>query len=185
MLFRSQDVSKALNALHEAFFLSDRKVVNVFLVGTGLIGGTLLRQMQEQSGKLAADNQLEIRLVGAGNSRKMIFNADGLPFEGLVETLVENAEPMNLGLYRDRVLEMNLPNSICVDCTASVEVAGLYESLLAGSVSVVTPNKKANSGELSVYRHLRETARRNGCRFLYETNVGAGLPVIKIGRAHV
>jgi len=173
-----QDVSKALNALHEAFFLSDRKVVNVFLVGTGLIGGTLLRQMNEQYAKLAADNQLEIRLVGAGNSRKMIFNADGLPLDGLVELLVEKGEPMNLDAFRTRVVGMNLPNSICVDCTASVKVAELYEALLAGSVSVVTPNKKANSGDLSVYRHLRETARRNGARFLYETNVGAGLPVI-------
>ena len=172
------DVSKALNALHEAFFLSDRKVVNVFLIGTGLIGGTLLKQMNEQYAKLASDNQLEIRLVGAGNSRKMIFNADGLPYTGLVELLSEKGDVMDLQKFRNRVLELNLPNSICVDCTASALVAELYESLLSGSVSVVTPNKKANSGDLSVYKQLRETARKNGARFLYETNVGAGLPVI-------
>ncbi|MFM7328541.1 MAG: bifunctional aspartate kinase/homoserine dehydrogenase I [Bacteroidota bacterium] len=173
-----QDVSKALNALHEAFFLSDRKVVNVFLIGTGLIGGTLLRQMNEQRPKLALENQLEIRLVGAGNSRKMIFNPDGLPYTGLVDLLNDTGVPMDLDAFRKQVLELNLPNSICVDCTASPQVAELYGSLLAGSVSVVTPNKKANSGELSVYRQLRETARKNGARFLYETNVGAGLPVI-------
>jgi len=177
-VINQHDISKALNALHEAFFLSDRKVLNLFLLGTGLIGGTLIRQIMEQQSKLMAENHIELRLVGAGNSRKMIFEPEGLRLAGLSEYLNQHGDIMDLPVFRDRVLAYNMPNSLLVDCTASEQVASLYGELLEASVSVVTPNKKANSGPYAVYRRLREASRRRGTNFLFETNVGAGLPVI-------
>ena len=177
-VINQHDVSKALNALHEAFFLSDRKVLNMYLIGTGLIGGTLIRQVREQREKLMAENHMEIRLVGAGNSRKMIFDTDGLDLDQMPERLQTDGDPMDLSVFKDRILAYNLPNSIVVDCTASTPVSGLYVEMLDSSVSVVTPNKKANSGPYADYRRLREASRRRGIHFLYEANVGAGLPVI-------
>ena len=172
------DISKALNALHEAFFLSDKKVINVFLIGNGLIGKTLIRQIDEQLEKLSTENQLEIRLIGAANSKKMVFDIDGLNLRLVTEKLAESSEAMDLSAFRDRILELNLSNSIVVDCTAASEVGNIYADLLNASVSVVTPNKKANSGDYSKYLELKQTAKKRGSKFLYETNVGAGLPVI-------
>lgn len=177
-VIHQQDIAKALNVLHEVFFLSDRKVLNVFLVGTGLIGKSLLAMMQKQYNQLAKQNQLEIHVVGIANSKKMFFSEDGLKLEHAVAQMMQAGEEMNLNTFMGTMLSMNLSNSIFVDCTSSAEVTEHYESILASNISIVTPNKKANSGSFQKYLSLKQEAQKRGVKFLYETNVGAGLPVI-------
>jgi bifunctional aspartokinase / homoserine dehydrogenase 1 len=178
VVIRQADTSKALNVLHEAFFLSDRKVLNVFLVGTGLIGKELVKMIDQQFAKLATQNHLEINLVGIANSKKMLFNADGIKLMQAVDTMINEGEPMSLSSYYEKMESLNLSNSIFVDCTSSEEVAGFYDRILSANISIVTPNKKANSGPLERYKKLKSTTTKRGVKFLYETNVGAGLPVI-------
>lgn len=178
VVIQEMDVAKALNVLHDAFFLSDRKTVNVFLAGTGLIGKALLNQVNEQFKKLYEENKLEIHITGMANSKKMIFNEEGLSFVNAVEHLNDKGDPMNLKAYFQKMTSLNLPSSIFVDCTSSEDVAGIYEDILDSNIAIVTPNKKANSGSLKAYQQLKKTSRQRGVRFLYETNVGAGLPVI-------
>ena len=172
------DVAKALNALHEAFFLSDKKVTHVFLVGTGLIGSTLLKQVNEQFDKLSRENRLEIKVMAVANSTKMLFADNGLDFLSALDMMKDSGEAMNLSAFIQRMIQMNLPNSIFVDCTSSEAVADQYATILDANVSIVTPNKKANSSSLSRYKQLKETVNKKSVRFFYETNVGAGLPVI-------
>jgi aspartokinase/homoserine dehydrogenase 1 len=175
---RQVDIGKALNALHEAFFLSDRKVLNVFMVGTGLIGKELLQMIDIQFEKLATTNLLELNVVGIANSKKMLFAEDGLNLATCVKKMKDEGEEMQMKTFVDHMLSLNLPNSIFVDCTSSEEVTSYYEAILLANVSIVTPNKKANSGPLEKYKRLKATAFKRGVKFLYETNVGAGLPVI-------
>ena len=177
-VIQQSDVSKALNALHDAFFLSDKKTLPVFLVGTGLIGNTLITQIKEQFQKLADELKLEVKIVGIANSKKMLFQEDGLVLDGSIERMKALGEEMRLENYLTNMISLNLPNSVFVDCTSSTEVAAQYERILAANISIVTPNKKANSSEWSYYQQLKSVSRRKGVRFLYETNVGAGLPVI-------
>lgn len=177
-VIHEQDIAKALNVLHEAFFLSDKKILNVFLVGTGLIGKSLLAMMEKQHKQLAKQNQLEIQIVGIANSKRMLFKEEGLAFSTAVGEMMELGEEMNLNTYFGTMIGMNLSNSIFVDCTSSEEVTGFYESILSSNISIVTPNKKANSGTYKQYLDLKTAAFKRGVKFLYETNVGAGLPVI-------
>jgi aspartokinase/homoserine dehydrogenase 1 len=172
------DVSKALNALHEAFFLSDRKLLNVFLVGTGLIGNSLIEMVKDQFSKLAKENLLEVSVVAVANSKKMLFEEDGLELKTCIDTMKASGEAMNMKAFFEKMTALNLPNSIFVDCTSSTDVTDFYEDILAANISVVTPNKKANSASMEHYKRLKETAFKRGVKFLYETNVGAGLPVI-------
>lgn len=175
---RQVDIAKALNALHEAFFLSDRKLLNIFLVGTGLIGTALVRMIKDQFQKLAHQNLLEVNVVAVANSRKMHFGEDGLPLETCIEDMKNIGESMDMRTFVDRMIVLNKPNSIFVDCTSSEEVTSYYSAMLEANISVVTPNKKANSGPYSRYDELKSVAFKRGVKFLYETNVGAGLPVI-------
>lgn len=177
-VIHQQDIAKALNVLHEAFFLSDRKVLNVFLVGTGLIGKSLLAMIQKQYNQLASQNHIEVHVVGIANSKKMLFNEDGLGLEVAVAQMLEVGEVMNLNTYMGTMMSLNLSNSIFVDCTSSTEVTDHYEAILSSNISIVTPNKKANSGSMQKYQTLKQAAQKRGVKFLYETNVGAGLPVI-------
>jgi bifunctional aspartokinase / homoserine dehydrogenase 1 len=172
------DVSKALNALHEAFFLSDRKLLNVFLVGTGLIGSSLIEMVKDQFHKLAKENMLEVNIVAVANSRTMLFDEDGLELTNCIVKMKESGEPMSMNAFFNKMSALNLPNSIFVDCTSSPEVTSFYEDILAANISIVTPNKKANSSSMEAYKRLKETAFKRSVKFLYETNVGAGLPVI-------
>ncbi|MBN1782406.1 bifunctional aspartate kinase/homoserine dehydrogenase I [bacterium] len=172
-----QDEAKALNALHEAFFLSDTKSLHVFLIGTGLIGSTLLKQMKEQKSTLCSQNALDIRLMGVGDIDRMVFKTEPIDPSGWKKKL-HSGKPMDLGIYIDTMLAMNLPNTVFVDCTGSPSTVEHYERILDASVSIVTPNKIANSGPYEQYRILRNKAGQKGVKFLYETNVGAGLPVI-------
>lgn len=175
---RQVDIAKALNALHESFFLSDHKVLNIFLVGTGLIGNALINMMKDQFLKLAKENLLEVNVVSVANSKKMLFDTEGLPLNACIADMKQNGEAMNMATFVDRMVRANKPNSIFVDCTSSEEVTDFYARILDANISVVTPNKKANSGSFGKYQDLKSIAFKRGVKFFYETNVGAGLPVI-------
>jgi bifunctional aspartokinase / homoserine dehydrogenase 1 len=174
------DLSKALNALHEAFFLSDIKTLNVFLIGTGLIGSALLNQIEKQFEYLYREQRLKINIVGITNSRKMFFEEQGIALNKgkWKEQVLETGETADLRTFVEKLKALNLQNSVFVDCTSSYEVVKFYEELLKANVSIVTPSKLANSGSYADYKKIREVAFRHGTKFLYETNVGAGLPVI-------
>lgn len=173
-----RDLSKALNALHEAFFLSDQKTLNLYLLGVGLIGGTLIGQIRRQAEYLLAQYSLKINVVGMANTRKMVFDEAGLDLSLPKEELLANGKPSDLEEFIRQIHRFNLPNSVLVDCTSSQQVIPFYERILDSSISIVTPNKLANSGAWQDYLRLQQAARRRRVRFLYETNVGAGLPVI-------
>jgi aspartokinase/homoserine dehydrogenase 1 len=183
-----QDEAKALNAVHEAFFLSTLRSVNLFLTGIGLIGGTLLEQIAGHKEFLADQHKIRINLVGAANSRRMVFSPEGLDVKKIKAVLSGAAgsggpgkavpEPYNLPLFIRRMKEMNLPNTAFCDCTASDEVSAAYGDILESSIPIVTPNKRANAGTLDYYRRLTGYSRDRGIPYLYETTVCAGLPVI-------
>lgn len=171
------DLQKALNALHEAFFLSDFKVLHVFLVGVGLIGKALIKMIDNQLNNLREENMLDIQIHGMANSRFMKFHEDGFDLK-TVGPPDEKDMPMDLDKFIGTMSEMNFSNSVFVDCTASQDVADVYDRILDAKVGIVTPNKKANSGSLEKYKQLKKLAGQRGVRFFYETNVAAGLPVI-------
>ncbi|MFN6946170.1 MAG: bifunctional aspartate kinase/homoserine dehydrogenase I [Cytophagaceae bacterium] len=172
------DLSKALNSLHEAFFLSDIKSLNLFVVGLGLIGGTLLDQICKQAFHLVKQKSLNINIVAISNSKKMLFNEDGISLKGWKDALDKNGVKADMAGFVKQMETLNLPNSVFVDCTSSKEVVKHYENVLGSSISIVTPNKLANSGSYKDYDRLQDAAVKHGVKFLYETNVGAGLPVI-------
>ncbi|MDR0388973.1 MAG: bifunctional aspartate kinase/homoserine dehydrogenase I [Spirochaetaceae bacterium] len=180
-VIRREDTAKALNAVHEAFFLAGTRSVNLFLVGTGLIGGTLLKQLERHRVILADKHKIRINLTGLANSRRMLFDSEGInPGEAkaLLMDETERAEPFELSAFIKRMQSYNLPNTAFCDCTASDAVARTYEELLSSAVPVVTPNKRANSGAYGFYRRLTEISKEKGIPYLYETTVCAGLPVI-------
>ncbi len=172
------DVAKALNALHDAFFLSNERDINVFVVGTGLIAGELMRQLADQVDRLRKNRRLNIRLVGLTNTRKMMFNEEGIDLSSWSEMLDAQGDKADLQAFIDRTVDLNLTNSIFVDCSASGGVAEHYERLLGESISISTPNKVAASSSFLRYSRLKQIAASNSAVFGYETNVGAGLPVI-------
>jgi aspartokinase/homoserine dehydrogenase 1 len=172
-----QDEAKALNAVHEAFFLSGVRSVNLFLLGIGLIGGTLVDQLALHREVLADEHKIRINLIGAANSRDMLFQSEGIDPKTLGTRLVE-AERFSLPAFLERMKAMNLPNTAFCDCTASDEVAACYGDILRGAIPIVTPNKRANSGSYGYYRLLTGYSRERGIPYLYETTVCAGLPVI-------
>ena len=178
-----QDEGKALNAIHDAFFFAQQRSVNLFLVGTGLIGGTLLDQIAENRKKLADRDMIKINLIGAANFFGMVFSQDGLDPQKTKlllndESKRKGIEPLNLATFIEKMVSFNLPNSCFCDCTASEETSAAYEKILQQSIPIVTPNKKANSGSLDYYRRLTSFSRERGIPYLYECTVGAGLPVI-------
>ncbi|MDC6353739.1 MULTISPECIES: bifunctional aspartate kinase/homoserine dehydrogenase I [unclassified Robiginitalea] len=176
-VIRSGDVKKALNTLHEAFFEEQVKQLNLFVMGVGNVGSRLLAQIGLQQHVLKKELRLNLRVVGISNSRKMAFDASGLPVSEWQDVL-EKGEPANLDAFFSRVRELNLRNAIFIDNTASETVSGWYASYLKNSISVVTCNKIACSSEYEVYARLKSLARTYNAPFLFETNVGAGLPVI-------
>lgn len=173
-----KDEAKALNAVHDTFFFSYNRPLHVFLVGTGLIGSTLCAQIAEKAPSLRKNYSIDVRLCAVANSKKMLFAEDGHSLVFDKEYLKEHGAPLDLDLFIEKMQILNLPNTVFVDCTASDDVPKFYEKILNASISIVTPNKKANSGSYAQYHLLKETARLRGVKFLYETNVGAGLPVI-------
>jgi aspartokinase/homoserine dehydrogenase 1 len=184
-----QDESKALNAAHEAFFHAANRSVNLFLIGTGNIGGTLLDQIADHRKILADRDKIHINLVGAANVNCMIFSADGLDpkktkallngeAKGGKDKTAHETAPFNLVKFIDKMISFNLPNACFCDCTANEDIASSYGKILGASIPVVTPNKKANSGVLQYYHFLKGYSRERGIPYLYETTVCAGLPVI-------
>ncbi len=172
------DEQKALNALHQGFFLSKTKELNLFMAGTGLIGSTLINQIKDHAKYLKEKQSIEINIIGLANSRKMIFDTDGISLENWREQLDSTENKSDIGDFVKKMNSLNLPNSIFVDNTASEKVASFYESILNQSISISTPNKIATSSAYPQYLRLKNIAAKRGVQFMYETNVGAGLPVI-------
>lgn len=171
------DVKKAINVLHEEFFEATFKQVNLFIVGTGNVGTRLLGQLQQQASYLQKQMRLQLRVVGLSNSRKMVIDEDGID-PGHWKERLEGSSPANLNQFTEEIIRRNLRNSVFVDITADAQVASVYARLLQKSISVVACNKIAASSKLSHYKKLKDLAREFNCQFLFETNVGAGLPVI-------
>ena len=169
---------KALNVIHDSFFLSEYQVLNLFIIGVGTVGSSLLSQIKKQQKNLMVYNGLKINVVGIASEKKMIFSRSGVPLENCVERLKKEGQHADTQLICDEILKMNIFNSVFVDCTASAEVANIYQKLLENNISVVTANKIAASSEYEKYVLLKETSRQRGVKFLFETNVGAGLPII-------
>ncbi len=172
------DEAKALNALHDAFFLSIAKTVNLFIVGTGLVGGTLLQQITNQADFLAREYMLNVKIIGLANSRRMLIDPNSIDTSAWSGKLNLEGSKTNLNVFIDEMRKLNLPNSIFVDCTASDQVSLRYKEILDSSISVVTPNKRANAGSYEYYLQLKQSSLKHNVKFLYETNVGAGLPII-------
>ena len=173
----SRYLRKALNVLHDSFFLSEYKVLNLFICGVGTVGGKLIEQIRQQYEELKQRNGLKLNVVGIASSRNAIFNRDGIDLANYAEELKASA-PSSPEKLRDDVLNMNIFNSVFVDCTASKEVASLYQTFLEHNISVVAANKIAASDEYEKYLNLKTTAMKKGVFFRFETNVGAGLPII-------
>ncbi len=178
IVISKKDISKTLNTIHEVFFLSDIKTLNVFIIGVGLIGGTLINQITTHNKKLEKDHALKINIVGMTNSKKMIFDDEGLNLENWKENLFEKGETSSAEAFITKMAKLNLQNSVFVDCTSNPQVVSQYENILKHSISIATPNKLASSGDLGMFKKLKSLALKNDVKFVYETNVGAGLPVI-------
>ncbi|MFT3743156.1 MAG: bifunctional aspartate kinase/homoserine dehydrogenase I [Pyrinomonadaceae bacterium] len=176
-IIASKDVRKAVNTLHEAFFSDGNKQVNVYIAGVGTVGSRLVEQLRTQAELLADELRLNLRVVGLANSKRALIDNEGVDLEGYKDSL-PTASQTNVGEFTDAILEENLRNSIFVDVTASAEVVDTYEKLLSKSVAVIACNKVAASSEYKRYSGFKSTAREFGTNFFFETNVGAGLPVI-------
>jgi aspartokinase/homoserine dehydrogenase 1 len=171
------DVKKAINVLHEEFFETTYKQVNLFVAGTGNVGSKLLAQLKQQQEYLQEQLRLQVRVIGIANSRKMIFNEDGINLANWQEAL-DKGQPMDLQQFVEIIRSKNLRNSVFADVTANEQVAMIYDQLLSKSISVVACNKIACSSSYAYYKKLKDLAREYNALFQFETNVGAGLPVI-------
>lgn len=169
---------KALNVIHDSFFLSNTQVLNLFVMGVGNVGRNLLDQLRAQQQSLLKEKALELRVVGIANSRKCIFDRNGISIENYMDALNASKMAATPKVICDEIIKMNIFNSVFVDCTASADVAALYNTLLNHNVNVVAANKIAASSTFSNYSQLKSIARKRGVKFLFETNVGAGLPII-------
>jgi aspartate kinase len=177
LVVRKDYLRKTLNVIHDSFFLSEYKVLNLFICGVGTVGSSLIEQIRTQREKLMAERGLQLNVVGIASGHFGVFSREGIDLAHYREAMQEGG-PSNITRLRSEVVGMNIFNSVFVDCTASAEVAGLYKEFLEHNISVVAANKIAASSDYAVYRNLKDTARRKGVKFLFETNVGAGLPVI-------
>ncbi len=171
------DVKKTINVLHEDFFETTYKQLNLFIAGVGNVGSRLLAQLQQQQAYLQQHLRLQVRVIGIANSRKMVFNDEGITLNSWKEAL-ENGQPMELDAFIKTIHSKNLRNSVFADVTANETLASKYDQLLQKSISVVACNKVACSSSYSYYKSLKELAGDFNAQFLFETNVGAGLPVI-------
>lgn len=173
-----QYLRKALNVIHDSFFLSEYQVLNLFICGVGTVGGQLIEQISGQQDKLMRELRLKLNIVGIASGHNAMFDRNGLSLDGFRERLKE-APASNLQRLHDEVIGMNIFNSVFVDCTASGEVASLYGDMLRHNINIVAANKIAASSDYANYRYLKDIAHKRGVKFLFETNVGAGLPIIR------
>ena len=175
---KASDEEKALNLIHDTFFHNTIKTLNLFIVGTGLIGGTLIQQLKEFKESILQSKGVDLKLIGLSNSRKMYFNPEGISLSEWEKTLTESELVANPEKFINQMIELNLANSIFVDNTASAILPDFYKKILNNSISITTPNKVASSASFEYYNELIELAKKRNTKFLIETNVGAGLPVI-------
>ena len=183
-IVKAEELRKSLNVLHDSFFLSEYKVLNLFICGVGTVGSKLIEQIRSQYDELKEHSRLKLNVVGIANSKKAIFERDGIDLEHYRELLkasndsnTQQSTPITRQL-REQVIGMNIFNSVFVDCTASKEISDLYQDFLEHNINVVTANKIAASSAYDNYSLLKQTAMERGVKFLFETNVGAGLPII-------
>ncbi len=174
----SQYLRKTLNVIHDAFFLSEYQVLNLFLCGVGTVGRSLIEQIASQQEKLKQEHGLKLNVVGLASSKRALFSREGINLSNWREQL-DAAPESNIQHLHDEVIGMNIFNSVFVDCTASPEVAGLYKEFLQHNVNIVAANKLAASSDYENYHELKAIAQKRGVKFLFETNVGAGLPIIR------
>jgi aspartokinase/homoserine dehydrogenase 1 len=173
------NVSKALNVLHEGFFLSKYKTIHLFILGVGNVGAQLMEQIKTAQQKFLQAGSLDIKVCGMANSKQMILDASGISLNAWEADLKQKGIGLNLRLYAERMQEFNLRNSILIDVTASDDTSMIYMEALSHNIHVVTANKVAASSSFDFYKQLKETSAKHTVKFLNETNVGAGLPVIK------
>lgn len=169
---------KSLNVIHDSFFLSEYQVLNLFVCGVGTVGGSLLEQIYGQQERLKQERGLNLKVVGIANGHKALFTRAGIDLGNFRQELEEKGIPSSPQVLHDEVIGMNIFNSVFVDCTASEDIAALYKDFLKRNISVVAANKIAASSSYDDYAELKKIARQRGVKFLFETNVGAGLPVI-------
>ena len=178
IVIKSCDLRKTLNAIHDSFFLSSSQVLNLFVMGVGSVGSNLLKQIAKQQNNLLRNKALNLRVVGIANSHNCIFNRDGIDLNTYCEQLSNSKIISTPTTFKEEMLQMNMFNSVFVDCTDSGDVAAQYYDILSHNISVVASNKIAASSSYNNYIMLKETAKARDVKFLFETNVGAGLPII-------
>ena len=177
-IIERKHLKKALNVIHDGFLLSEYQELNLFICGIGTVGGQLIDQISAQKAKLMKDRNLKLNIVGIARSSKAIFDRDGIDLSSYRERLENEGMAISTEKLKDSIISMNIFNSVFVDCTASPSVAALYKAFFEHGISVVTANKIAASSDYDNYLDLKDTARERGVKFLFETNVGAGLPII-------
>ncbi len=177
-VIKNKHLRKSLNSIHDSFFLSEYKALNLFIVGIGTVGGNLIEQIKQQQPKLMEQYALKLNVVGIARGSKALFSREGINLESYKSELEEKGIPSSPDILKDAVINMNIFNAVFVDCTASASIAKIYGDLMSKSISVVTANKVAASSSYDNYIKLKNTARERNIKFLFETNVGAGLPVI-------
>ena len=174
----SKSLRKSLNVIHDSFFLSEYQVLNLFICGVGTVGGSLVEQIRQQQKKLMMENGLKLHVVGIIDATKAMFSRAGFDLGNYREELKEKGTDSSLDTIREEIIGMNIFNSVFVDCTASPDIASLYKDFLQHNISVVAATKIAASSAYETYRELKLIARQRGVKYLFETNVGAGLPII-------
>ncbi|EGK00421.1 hypothetical protein HMPREF9455_03269 [Dysgonomonas gadei ATCC BAA-286] len=177
-VIKNKYLRKALNSIHDSFFLSEYKALNLFIVGIGTVGGNLIEQIRQQQPKLMEQYALKLNVVGIARGRKALFCREGINLDNYKTELDEKGIPSSPEILRDGIINMNIFNAVFVDCTASEPVSQIYGDLMSQNISVVTANKVAASSAYDNYIKLKNTARERNIKFLFETNVGAGLPII-------
>ncbi|SMO36269.1 bifunctional aspartate kinase/homoserine dehydrogenase I [Gracilimonas mengyeensis] len=178
VVINKKDLKKSLNSIHEAFFLSDRKKLNLFMIGVGNVGKVFIDQVKAQQEYLSEKHHLDVFIAGLANSRQMYFDEEGIDLDNWQALMEEKSEKMDHQVFLQNMQELNLRNTVFIDSTASEDVAKLYQDVLESSISIVTPNKIACSSDYKTFKKLTDSALKYKSKFLYETNVGAGLPVI-------
>jgi bifunctional aspartokinase / homoserine dehydrogenase 1 len=179
VVIKNESLKKALNVIHDGFFLSRYKEMYLFIAGTGLVGSSLLKQLHSQSAALLSEHNLKVNLIGVTNSKKMLIEKKGISLENYRDTLKTAGEKGDISGFIQQMTRLNLRNSVFIDCTADENVASHYGEILSKYVSIVAANKIACSSEFTYYQKLKAIASERGVRFMYETTVGAGLPIIK------
>ncbi len=177
-VIKYDELSKALNVLHDSLFLAKRKIYNIFLVGIGLVGKALLKYIYDKKKFLKDEHSIEIKIIGIANSKKMAINKNGIDVNTWEEELINSDKNYDIEEFVNKMNDLNLANSIFVDCTATEVAVPYYKTILESNISITTPNKIANTKEFSFYKSLKETSVNKNIKFLYSTNVGAGLPII-------